>query len=58
MAKRVGMEVAIAASEAVALCNIDMAAVYPITPGLTANQHYQIASLLLPSPGKVVGKQS
>ena len=32
MAKRVGMEVAIAAAEAVGMCNIDMAAVYPITP--------------------------
>jgi len=32
MGKRVGMEVAIAAAEAVALCNIDVAAVYPITP--------------------------
>lgn len=39
MAKRVGMEVAIAASEAVALCNIDMAAVYPITPQSHIAEH-------------------
>ena len=32
MAKRIGMEVAVAVAEAVGLCDIDMAAVYPITP--------------------------
>jgi pyruvate ferredoxin oxidoreductase alpha subunit len=39
MGKRVGMEVAIAASEAVALCNIDVAAVYPITPQSHMAEH-------------------
>jgi pyruvate ferredoxin oxidoreductase alpha subunit len=39
MAKRVGMEVAIAAAEAVALCNIDVAAVYPITPNTHIAEH-------------------
>ncbi len=39
MGKRVGMEVAIAAAEAVALCNIDVAAVYPITPQSHMAEH-------------------
>jgi pyruvate ferredoxin oxidoreductase alpha subunit len=39
MAKRVGMEVAIAVAEAVALCNIDVAAVYPITPNTHVAEH-------------------
>ena len=39
MAKRIGMEVAIAAVEAVALCNIDVAAVYPITPQSHIAEH-------------------
>lgn len=39
MAKRIGMEVAIAAAEAVALCNIDVAAVYPITPQSHIAEH-------------------
>jgi len=39
MAKRVGMEVAIAAAEAVGMCNIDMAAVYPITPQSHIAEH-------------------
>lgn len=39
MGKRVGMEVAIAAAEAVALCNIDVAAVYPITPQSHIAEH-------------------
>ncbi|HPL62123.1 MAG TPA: transketolase C-terminal domain-containing protein [Syntrophales bacterium] len=39
MAKRVGMEVAIAAAEAVALCRIDVAAVYPITPNTHIAEH-------------------
>jgi pyruvate ferredoxin oxidoreductase alpha subunit len=39
MGKRVGMEVAIAAVEAVALCNIDVAAVYPITPQSHIAEH-------------------
>jgi pyruvate ferredoxin oxidoreductase alpha subunit len=39
MAKRVGMEVAIAAAEAVGLCNIDVAAVYPITPQSHMAEH-------------------
>jgi len=39
MGKRIGMEVAIAASEAVALCNIDVAAVYPITPQSHMAEH-------------------
>jgi len=32
MSKRVGMEVAVAVAEAVGQCDIDMVAVYPITP--------------------------
>ncbi len=39
MAKRIGMEVAMAVSEAVGLCNIDMAAVYPITPQSHIAEH-------------------
>jgi len=39
MAKRVGMEVGIAAAEAVGMCNIDMAAVYPITPQSHIAEH-------------------
>lgn len=39
MGKRVGMEVAVAVAEAVALCNIDMAAVYPITPQSHIAEH-------------------
>ena len=39
MSRRVGMEVAVAAAEAVALCNIDVAAVYPITPNTHVAEH-------------------
>ena len=39
MAKRVGMEVALAVAEAVGQCNIDMAAVYPITPQSHIGEH-------------------
>ena len=39
MTKPVGMEVAIATAEAVALCNIDVAAVYPITPNTHIAEH-------------------
>ena len=39
MGKRIGMEVGIAAAEAVALCNIDVAAVYPITPQSHIAEH-------------------
>ncbi len=39
MPKRVGMEVAIAAAEAVGMCNIDVAAVYPITPQSHIAEH-------------------
>ena len=39
MAKRIGMEVAIAAAEAVGMCNIDVAAVYPITPQSHIAEH-------------------
>ena len=39
MGKKVGMEVGIAAAEAVALCNIDVAAVYPITPQSHIAEH-------------------
>jgi pyruvate ferredoxin oxidoreductase alpha subunit len=39
MAKRVGMEVAIAVAEAVGQCRIDMAAVYPITPQSHIGEH-------------------
>ncbi|HON58614.1 MAG TPA: transketolase C-terminal domain-containing protein [Smithella sp.] len=39
MGKRMGMEVAMAVAEAVALCRIDMAAVYPITPQSHIAEH-------------------
>ncbi len=39
MGKRVGIEVAIAAAEAAALCRFDMAAVYPITPQSHVAEH-------------------
>src|SRR3972149_6137828 len=39
MAKRIGMEVAMAVAEAVALCRLDMAAVYPITPNTHVAEH-------------------
>ena len=39
MGKVVGMEVGIAAAEAVGLCNIDVAAVYPITPQSHIAEH-------------------
>jgi pyruvate ferredoxin oxidoreductase alpha subunit len=39
MGKRMGMEVAMAVAEAVGLCNIDMAAVYPITPQSHIAEH-------------------
>ena len=39
MAKRIGMEVAVAVAEAVGLCDIDMAAVYPITPQSHIAEH-------------------
>lgn len=39
MAKRVGMEVAIAVAEAVGMCNVDVAAVYPITPQSHIAEH-------------------
>ena len=39
MAKRVGMEIALAVAEAVGQCNIDMAAVYPITPQSHIGEH-------------------
>ena len=39
MGKRLGMEVAVAVAEAVGLCNIDMAAVYPITPQSHIAEH-------------------
>ena len=39
MPKRVGMEVAVAVAEAVGQCNIDMAAVYPITPQSHIAEH-------------------
>jgi pyruvate ferredoxin oxidoreductase alpha subunit len=39
MTKPVGIEVAVAAAEAVALCNIDVAAVYPITPNTHIAEH-------------------
>jgi len=37
--KRVGMEVALAAAEAVGMCNVDVAAVYPITPQSHIAEH-------------------
>src|SRR4030065_766194 len=39
MAKRVGMEVAVAVAEAVGQCDIDVAAVYPITPQSHIAEH-------------------
>lgn len=39
MSKRVGMEVAIAAAEAAALCRLDVASVYPITPQSHVAEH-------------------
>jgi len=39
MAKRVGMEVSIAAAEAVALCDVDVIAAYPITPQTHVVEH-------------------
>ena len=39
MAKRIGMEVAVAVAEAVGQCDIDMAAVYPITPQSHIAEH-------------------
>jgi len=39
MGKRIGIEVAIAAAEAAALCRFDMAAVYPITPQSHIAEH-------------------
>ncbi len=39
MAKRVGMEVAIATAEAVGMCNVDVAACYPITPQSHIAEH-------------------
>jgi pyruvate ferredoxin oxidoreductase alpha subunit len=39
MARRVGMEVSIAAAEAVALCDVDVIAAYPITPQTHVVEH-------------------
>ncbi len=39
MSKRIGMEVAVAAAEAAALCRFDVAAVYPITPQSHVAEH-------------------
>ncbi len=39
MAKRIGMEVAIAVAEAVALCRLDVVAAYPITPNTHVAEH-------------------
>lgn len=39
MSKRIGMEVAMAVAEAVALCRLDVAAVYPITPNTHVAEH-------------------
>ncbi len=39
MGKRVGLEVTVAVAEAVALCRIDMAGVYPITPQSHIAEH-------------------
>lgn len=39
MSKRIGMEVAVAVAEAVALCRLDVAAVYPITPNTHVAEH-------------------
>ena len=37
--KRIGMEVALAAAESVGMCNVDVAAVYPITPQSHIAEH-------------------
>lgn len=39
MAKRIGMEIALAAAEAAALCNPDVVAAYPITPNTHIPEH-------------------
>ena len=39
MSKRVGMEIALAAAEAVALCRPDVVAAYPITPNTHIPEH-------------------
>ncbi|UCH07336.1 MAG: pyruvate ferredoxin oxidoreductase [Deltaproteobacteria bacterium] len=39
MAKRIGMEIALAAAEAAALCNPDVIAAYPITPNTHIPEH-------------------
>ena len=39
MAKRIGMEIALAAAEAAALCNLDVVAAYPITPNTHIPEH-------------------
>lgn len=39
MAKRIGVEVSIAAAEAVGLCNVDVVAAYPITPQTHIVEH-------------------
>ena len=39
MSKRIGMEVAIAVAEAVALCRVDTIAAYPITPNTHVAEH-------------------
>ncbi len=39
MGKRVGMEVSIAAAEAVGLCDVDVIAAYPITPQTHIVEH-------------------
>lgn len=39
MSKRIGIEVAVAAAEAAALCRFDVAAVYPITPQSHVAEH-------------------
>lgn len=39
MAKRIGMEIALAAAEATALCNPDVVAAYPITPNTHIPEH-------------------
>jgi pyruvate ferredoxin oxidoreductase alpha subunit len=39
MGKRIGMEVAVAVLGSRGLCNIDMAAVYPITPQSHIAEH-------------------
>jgi len=46
MGKRIGMEVGIAAAEAVGLCNIDVAAVYPITPSPILPNIYRISYMM------------